>query len=247
MGTAPRTTLITGAGGGIGRALCAEFKGDGYIVIATDVIRDDTVDCDHFVEADLKKLCHDEAAIQDFKRQLRLPDCGLSVLVNNAAVQVLNATESISIQDWRDTLDVNLLAPFLLAQTLLVELEKKSGSVINIGSVHAMATKPGFVCYATSKAALNGLGRALAVDLGNRVRVNTINPAAVATPMLLDGFKGQDEQYELLASMHPLGRIAEPAEIAKVALFLASDLAAFMTGASVNADGGILSRLYDPE
>jgi NAD(P)-dependent dehydrogenase (short-subunit alcohol dehydrogenase family) len=103
------------------------------------------------------------------------------------------------------------------------------------------------VCYATSKAALVGLTRALAVDLGSRVRVNAINPAAVATPMLLDGFKGKEALYAALGGMHPLGRIAEPAEIAQVALFLASRKAAFITGAAFDVDGGILSRLHDPD
>ena len=151
------------------------------------------------------------------------------------------------MQDWHDTLDVNLLAPFLLTQALLNNLERGNGSVVNISSVHARATKPGFVCYATSKAALAGLTRALAVDLGSRVRVNSINPAAVITPMLLEGFKGRDDQYAELAKMHPLGRIAEPSEIAQMAVFLASNKASFISGTAFNVDGGILSRLHDPE
>ena len=247
MDNKPRIALITGAGGGIGRALCTEFKNDGYYVIATDLTRVSNVTCDQFVEADLKALCRDEVYLKDFLQHLQQPATGLTALVNNAALQILNKTEAVSVQDWRDTLDVNLLAPFLLTQALLPQLEKGSGSVVNIGSVHAVATKPGFVCYATSKAALSGLTRALAIDLGSRVRVNAINPAAVATPMLREGFRGKDELYEALASMHPLGRIAEPVEVARVALFLASDKAAFITGSTFNVDGGILSRLHDPD
>lgn len=241
------TALITGAAGGIGRALCAEFKGAGYRVIATDVAGASGVSSDHFVEADLKAVSRDEACLTRFVQQLNLPASGLTVLVNNAAVQILNRTDMVSVQDWRDTLDVNVVAPFLLTQALLPYLEKAGGSVVNMGSVHAIATKPGFVCYATSKAALVGLTRALAVDLGGRIRVNAINPAAVATPMLLQGFKGKDAQFAALGGMHPLGRIAEPAEIAQAVLFLASRNAAFVTGAAFDVDGGILSRLHDPD
>lgn len=241
------TALITGATGGIGRALCAGFREAGYRVIATDVVDAAGVAYDHFVEADLKAVCRDEACLKRFIQQLTLPAYGLTVLVNNAAVQILNRTDAVSTEDWRDTLDVNVLAPFLLTQALLPYLEMAGGSVVNIGSVHATATKPGFVCYATSKAALVGLTRALAVDLGGRIRVNAINPAAVATPMLLQGFKGKDEQLSALGGMHPLGRIAEPAEIAQAVLFLASRNAAFVTGAAFDVDGGILSRLHDPD
>ncbi len=247
MSNPPRTVLITGATGGIGRALCKAFMLEGYRVIATDLQFSDDIDCNQFIEADLKKICTDKTSLSDFIDQLELPGQALTVLVNNAATQILNKTEAVSVDDWRDTLDVNLLAPFLLTQSLLDKLIKAHGSVVNIGSVHASATKPGFVCYATSKAALAGLTRALAVDLGNKIRVNAINPAAVATPMLLEGFAGKNDLYAQLGDMHPLGRIAKPEEIAQVAVFLASDKASFISGTSVEVDGGILSRLHDPD
>jgi NAD(P)-dependent dehydrogenase (short-subunit alcohol dehydrogenase family) len=239
--------LITGAGGGIGRALCEAFKLDGYRVIATDLSHVDGLECDQFIEADLRQICNDASVRQEFVDQLQLQDTGLTVLVNNAATQILNTTEDITTQEWKDTLDVNLLAPFLLTQALLEPLQLAKGSVVNIGSVHARATKRRFVCYATSKSALAGLTKALAVDLGDRVRVNAINPAAVATPMLLEGFEGKDELFAQLAGMHPLGRIAEPAEVAQVAVFLASNKASFISGAALDVDGGILSHLHDPD
>ena len=144
------------------------------------------------------------------------------------------------------TLDTNLVAPFLLIQKLLPMLEASQGSVVNIASVHATVTKPEFVCYATSKAALVGMTRAMAVDLGPRLRLNAINPAATATPMLLAGFEGRPEALKELSKMHPLERIAEPQEIAQTALFLCSDKARFITGACWALDGGIGARLHDP-
>ena len=94
--------------------------------------------------------------------------------MNNAAVQILAPADAITFDQWRETLDTNLLAPFLLTQALLPELERGRGSVVNVASIHANLTKPGFVAYATSKAALVGLTRSLAVDLGGRVRVNAV-------------------------------------------------------------------------
>ncbi|MBW4697540.1 MAG: SDR family oxidoreductase [Aphanocapsa lilacina HA4352-LM1] len=243
----PTTAVITGANGGIGRALCSVFKAAGYRVVALDV-REGECECDHFVPVDLQKLCLQEGYRDSSLDRLRaeLPPEGLYALINNAAVQRLGATGQITPADWRETLDVNLTAPFLLIQGLLGELERAGGSVVNIASVHAKATKPGFVSYATSKAALVGLTHSLAVDLGSRVRVNAICPAAVATPMLKAGFEGRAQQWQDLARMHPLGRIAEPEEVARAALFLVSPQAAFVSGTALDLDGGISHRLHDP-
>ena len=242
-----KTALITGALGGIGQALCAEFQKAGYFVIGTDK-RDGPCACDAFVNIDVRELYASSTAREKLVADVRaiLGDKGLTVLVNNAATQVLNKTDDIQIADWDATLETNLIAPFLLLQSLLPDLEKAKGSCVNIASIHSVATKPGFVCYATSKAALVGMTRALAVDLGPRVRVNAINPAATATPMLLAGFEGRSKEFDELAKKHPLERIAQPWEVAKTAIFLASEDAAFISGACLHIDGGIGGRLHDP-
>lgn len=242
-----KTAFITGSNGGIGTALCREFRAAGYFVIAADRTPK-ACDCDCFIQHDVSLLHSHSEERENVSRQVReaLGPNGLSVLINNAAVQILNRADDIAVKDWDETLQTNLVAPFLLTQIFLPLLESAKGSVVNITSVHARATKPGFVCYATSKAALEGLTRALAVDLGPRVRINAISPAATATPMLLAGFEGKPKEFEELAKKHPLERIAEPGEIARVALFLASPEAAFITGATLQVDGGISSRLHDP-
>jgi len=242
-----KTLLITGSEGGIGEALCRNFKGHGFKVIGLDLERR-SADLDVFVPCDLKRLCEEETYRTDVLSELRNhceADC-LQVLINNAAVQILKPMERLQAADWTRTLNINVIAPFLLAQGLLPCLEADSGSVINIASVHAHATKPGFVCYATSKAALVGLTKAMAVDLGPRVRVNAICPAATATPMLQAGFADNPTALAQLSFMHPRGRIALPAEIADIAFFLASPQADFLTGTILYADGGICARLHDP-
>lgn len=241
------TALITGALGGIGQALCSEFQKAGYFVIGTDK-RDGKCSCDAFLNIDVRELYTSAETREKLVADIRniLGGKGLTVLVNNAATQMLNKTDNIKIDDWDATLETNLIAPFLLLQALLPDLEKAKGSCVNIASIHSVATKPGFVCYATSKAALVGMTRALAVDLGPRVRVNAINPAATATPMLLAGFEGKSAEFDELAKKHPLERIAQPWEVAKTAIFLASPDAAFITGACLHIDGGIGGRLHDP-
>lgn len=244
-----KTALITGAAGAIGAALCRAFKDDGFRVIATDKTHPDPSCCDESIDIDLNALVEDaeyrDSAIRNIYEAIG--DQRLDVLVNNAAIQVVASLDGLGIDDWRQSLNVNLLAPFLLIQGLLPCLKKASGSVVNIGSIHAKLTKPRFSCYATSKAALSGLTRCLAVELGSAVRINEITPAATETPMLLAGFDGRTDLLEALGAAHPMGRIASPDEIARVAVFLASEKASFITGASIPVDGGIGGRLHDPE
>ena len=242
------TALVTGAAGGIGRVLCREFRAAGYRVIGLDW-QDAALDSDHFLQADLARFTRDEAYRGEIAAQARvlLGAGGLSVLVNNAAVQILGSTETLSESAWRETFDVNVLAPFLLVQQLLPELESARGCVINVSSIHASLTKPGFVGYASSKAALVGLTRSLAVDLGGRVRVNAICPAAIGdTPMLEEGFAREPEARAQLAGVHPAGRLGAPKDVARCALFLAAGGSEFLTGAVLGLDGGIASRLHDP-
>lgn len=243
-----KIAMITGSSGGIGTALCSVFAGAGYRVLGLDC-RPPTEETYEHVDVDLARLSVDADYWRSTAQKIRrlVPSAGLDVLVNNAAVQVVKPTEDLTAEDWHQTLNTNVVAPFLLTQALLPELERAAGAVVNVASVHALLTKPRFVSYATSKAALVGLTRSMAVDLGGRVRVNAIKPAATATPMLLAGFDGRQESFSKLASMHPVQRIATPKEIAQAALFLASKEAAFITGTILNVDGGIGARLHDPE
>jgi NAD(P)-dependent dehydrogenase (short-subunit alcohol dehydrogenase family) len=240
--------LITGANGGIGAALCAAFANAGYHVIATDHCADTRLPY-AYLPLDLSALPRNSSLQDDVLKWVRhaLHDHPLRVCVNNAAVQLRGHLEEIEDGEFQRTFDVNVFAPLVLARLLLPLLEAANGSILNIGSIHARATKPGFVSYASSKAALLGLTQALAVDLGPRVRVNAIQPAAVATEMLTDGFSDNPEGYRQLQRYHPIGRIAEPEEIARMAVFLASPEASFVSGAAIDISGGIACRLHDPD
>ncbi|MGR8919449.1 MAG: SDR family NAD(P)-dependent oxidoreductase [Gammaproteobacteria bacterium] len=244
------TVLVSGCFGGIGQALVAAFRQRGYRVVGTDRAGAPGADAqpDSFVLLDLAALGNgaaDAGALLD-ALAAACAGGGLSALVNNAAVQRLGAFDALTDEDFLVSMQVNVLAPAALARLCLPLLRSAGGSVINIGSIHAALTKPHFSAYAASKAALRGLTQAMAVELGQHVRCNVIEPAAVSTPMLEAGFADAPERREALAAHHPAGRIGCAAEVARLAVFLASDEAAFINGAVLGIDGGIRARLHDP-
>lgn len=235
--------LVTGAAGGIGQAIVATLM-ESYHVVSIDA----RLDGDHW-PFDITSL-EDEATRGAFysrvQQDLSANGCRLKGLVNNAAVQILGGLAELDVESFEKTMRVNVTAPLVLSRMFAPDLSESGGSIVNIGSIHATLTKPGFVSYATSKAALAGLTRALAVDLCGRIRVNCIEPAAISTPMLMAGFEGAEEKYELLQAHHPSGRIGEPSEVASLVRFLISDDAGFLNGCSIGLDGAISHRLHDP-
>ena len=240
-----RVALITGAAGGIGRALVSVFEAQGWRVVSTDRVAMDRPG--HVVGSLADLSSPDTAGGAALITALRAETRGtLSAIVHNAAFQVVRPTAELSADDWQTTLTVNLMAPFWLTQAFLPELRARHGSVLAISSIHERLTKPGFVAYATSKSALSGMVRAMAVDLGGQVRVNAICPAAIGTPMLKAGFEGQPQAFAQLEAHHPIGRIGTPEEVAELAAFVCSDRSRFMTGACLDLSGGISGRLHDP-
>ena len=249
MADVDRYCLITGAAGGIGRALVKAFDNAGYGVIGLDLSpQPSDLECRYWIACDLSKLVNDVEVADEVSRLVSeiVGGSGLHALINNAAVQVLGGVESLTRENWRQTINVNLLAPFFLAQGLMNLLVKAQGSVINIGSIHAQLTKKNFVAYATSKAALAGMTKAMAVDIGCRVRVNAIEPAAVDTEMLRSGFGTDEEKLQTLRSYHPTLTIGKPEEVAEVAIVLVGDDLGFMNGSLISLNGGIGSVLSDP-
>lgn len=241
--------LITGAAGGIGQALVKEFYEAGYHVIATDT--NSEVPCNlspcTWISADLYQFVECEKYAKKIVQKVLdiLGDHFLNILVNNAAVQILNDTLSLSRDNWKMTLAVNLQAPFFLSQALLHKFAPSEGSIINISSIHSRLTKKNFVAYATSKAALSAMTRSMAVDLGADIRVNAIEPAAIDTEMLRAGLSSEPGLYKKLSEKHPVNRLGYPGEIAKIAYLIASSNIGFLTGSCISIDGGIGAALND--
>lgn len=240
-----KSILITGVLGGIGSAIARMFKENGYFVYGLDV-RESQIDfVDKLIVFDLNKFCLDDEYRNLFINYFESTIPSLDVLVNNAAVQLLDKLDDLQLSHWQETLNVNLTGPLLLSQLFLKRLERVNGCIVNIGSIHQQLTKPRFISYATSKSALIGLTKALAVDLEGRVRVNAISPAAIQTDMLLAGFDGNEEALNQLRKLHPVQRIGYPKDVAKLVLFLTSENSGFIHGANLSLDGGISSVLKD--
>jgi NAD(P)-dependent dehydrogenase (short-subunit alcohol dehydrogenase family) len=241
--------IITGACGGIGSELVRAYRTEGYRVIAVDLKEVSIFPQDvEYLSLDISRIVEDLQARTDLKSAItkQIGDDRLCGLINNAAVQIVKRVEDIQTEDWSLTLNTNLLAPFFISQMFLDNLESGGGSIVNISSVHARQTKKNFTVYATSKAGLSSLTRLMAIELGDRIRVNAIEPGAISTQMLEDGFRTQPEKRILLDELHPMGRIGEPSEVAQLALFLTSSKAEFINGATIAIDGGIRNQLHDP-
>lgn len=239
--------LVTGSSGAIGAELVHAFAQTGRQVIGLDV-RPPSDPSDVFLEADLELLVREPSYFQQVIDNVRNRLAGNQVdaIINNAAVQRTGPFDQLDLAAWRSTMDVNVLAPVLLIQAFRADLVATRGSVVNIASIHAGQTKPHFTAYATSKSALAGLTRALAVECGSQFRVNAIAPAAVDTPMLRDGFRDNPAQLDELRLFHPTGSIGSAREIASLAVALCSSQFPFLNGSVVTIDGGISGRLHDP-
>jgi NAD(P)-dependent dehydrogenase (short-subunit alcohol dehydrogenase family) len=242
-----KTVLITGANGAIGQGLCRGFKSDGWRVIGSDIEKNGKSNIDSYISIDLDLLCNDTSyRNQSIEAIINQCHDGLNTLINNAAIQILNPISELSLQDWKQTINVNLNSVFILIKGLKSKLEQAKGSVINIASIHAQLTKPNFSAYSTSKAGLIGLTKSLSVELGAKIRVNAISPAAISTPMLEAGFSEDQKDRERLDAYHPTKGIGTVDDIVAAALYL-SKADVFINGAIINIDGGINSRLHDPK
>jgi NAD(P)-dependent dehydrogenase (short-subunit alcohol dehydrogenase family) len=242
-----KTILITGSNGAIGQGLCQSFTENGWWVIGTDLEENSKGNTNIYLSIDLNLLCEDSAYCDQSIKSI-LSECkeGLDVLVNNAATQILAPIEELTFKNWQKTLNVNLSSVFILIKGLLTKLEKKTGNVVNIASIHSTLTKENFSAYATSKAALVGLTKSLAVELGSKIRINAISPAAIDTPMLRDGFDGNLDGLTDLKDFHPTKSIGSVPDVVSATLFLSNNKNSFLNGSILNLDGGISSSLHDP-
>lgn len=243
-----RKALVTGSVGAIGSAMVRTFRDHGYKVCGLDITNDFDKLSDHFIEVDLYELVNDASARQAVVLDIKswLGTHKLDVLVNNAGYQYVSHDHPMPVEELIRSYSINVIAPYLLVTELADVMSEGSASVVNIGSVHSRLTKPGFVGYSITKAALAALTRGLALDYQDRLRINCIEPASTETPMLLDGFSNCPEKKADLEDFHPQKRIGTPAEIAAVALALSSSEVRFLHGACIDVSGGISGRLHDP-
>ncbi len=241
--------VITGFRGGIGQQICRLLRARGLRIFGIDEALGNSADlADASTSIDLAHIARSDLALTNLVEEIVAVIGGSKLvgLVNNAAVQITDVMAETSRESWLRTLDVNVTAPFMLIKTLREVLRAGEGSVVNISSIHARLTKPGFTAYSTSKAALSGMTRALAIEFASEVPVFGVEPGAVDTPMLRAGFEGNSDGLRELNRYQPLGRIARPEELAELVHYLISSRPLLLSGAVLEAGGGIASRLHDP-
>ena len=242
-----RGVIVTGAAGGIGKATAEAFSATGAKVMAVDLDRskvDDVVSgfegSGHIgVAADLTDLAGHDALIARARSELG----GLYALANLAAVlRRVSGLDAVTEEDWDFQHDVNLKANFFLCRAAgNAMIEGGQGGRIIVFSSQGWWTGGfgGSVVYAATKGGVTSMCRGLARTFGpHKITVNTISPGQVKTPMLMTGLS--QEVYDTMTKQTPLGYVAEPAEMAGPVVFLASDHASYITGATINVSGGFL-------
>jgi NAD(P)-dependent dehydrogenase (short-subunit alcohol dehydrogenase family) len=241
-----KAVLITGCEGGIGRALVQRFTEERYRTIGLDLFKTEEPGHDE-IRWDLNNLTT-ESAIGALGKQIKiaLAQDELIGVINNAATQILMPFEELTVEQFSISLQVNCTAAFAVSKSVFPALRDSKGTLLNIGSIHARLTKPKFIAYATSKAALEGMTRAMAVELGAEIKVCAISPAAVGTEMLRAGFVGMEDDLKRLENFHPTRSIGHVQEIAQIALMLVGGDTPFTNGTVLSIDGGIGSVLHDP-
>ena len=246
-----RYVVITGASRGIGRATWELFAKNNWFVIGIgrSPLQGDIPQQGQFIQADVSY----EKDWQKIKEETARITDQLDAVVNNAAIQVTKPIIDTTLEEWDQVINANLRSVFLSVKLLHSLLKAgNGGAIVNVSSVHAVATSKDIAAYAASKGGMLALTRALAIELApDKIRVNTVLPGAVDTEMLRSGLNRDhagsgttDERMEILASKTVIGKIGRPEEIARAIYFLADqDESSFTTGSSLIVDGGATTRL----
>jgi NAD(P)-dependent dehydrogenase (short-subunit alcohol dehydrogenase family) len=241
-----RLALVTGAGSGIGEAIALAMAEAGARIIAVDI---DGAAAERTAAAIGRETASfacdvtDRSGCDRLAVEIRNRIGPISVLVNNAGIiRRGTVTEPNTRADWDATLAVNLDGPYNMVTAFLDQLRETKGSIINIGSIQSFVALPNSAAYTTSKGGVRMLTKALAIELSPLgIRVNAIGPGFTATP--LNAKAREDPTYMAnFTNRIPLGRIGTPEDIAGPAVFLASDMARYITGVTLPVDGGYLAR-----
>jgi NAD(P)-dependent dehydrogenase (short-subunit alcohol dehydrogenase family) len=244
---------VTGAGSGIGRAIAQGYAREGARVVVLDVNADAASETAQQILNEggkahafvLDVTDHDACRVMATKVAGEVGN--ISILVNNAGINRRNAftaEASAVIKDWHDIMAINLNGVFNVTHAFLEQLRATKGRIVNIGSIQSFVhvRTPNSPAYTTSKHGVLGFTRALAAELGkDGVRVNAIGPGLIETPLNAQVRANNPELIRIFLDHTPLGRAGRPEDIVGPAVFLASDLSAYVTGSIVMADGGYRS------
>jgi 3-oxoacyl-[acyl-carrier protein] reductase len=240
-----KKAIVTGGSRGIGMEIVKKFLSEGASVYFMDLVESEAMD-------DFQALAGETGASVTFKKtdvsseeevtgvvkEILEDSGGIDVLVNNAGITRDGLIFRMPVENWEMVLKINLTSAFLLSKHLaMAMMKRKTGSIVNMASVVGIGGNPGQTNYSASKAGLIGFTKSLAKEVAARgVRVNAVAPGYIDTEMTK---KLNEQAREAMLSQVPMGRPGTPEEVAKVVLFLASDLASYITGRVIQIDGGM--------
>lgn len=245
-----KIAIVTGGGLGIGRATAHMLATEGAKVAVTDIDDEAGQKTVSLIEEDggiASFFHHDVSSEDDWTRVVSdVTDAyGVAdVLVNNAGIYHIEPMADMSVEDWRNLMDVNVTGVFLGLKHCTPPMQTEGrGSVINLSSVAGLVGLPNHSCYGASKGAVRIMTKDAAMELApSGVRVNSIHPAYIDTQMADYGAESQNATKEELDAMHPLGHMGEPDDVAYAVLYLASEESKFVTGAEFVLDGGFTAQ-----
>jgi len=257
-----KVALVSGAGNGIGAETARTLAAAGGVVIVTDI--DEAAGAR--VAADITaagRRAHDyrldvtqEADWREVTRRVCADHGGLDVVVNNAGIECIQRIADLTLDDWHRVCRVNLDGVFLGTKYAIWGMTEGSttrpqgGSIINLSSVAGLVGTPGQSAYNTTKGGVRLFTKSAALEcanLGCGIRVNSVHPGVIETPLVAAAWKGwtdvgfgatEQETRDNVLRMHPIGRLGQPADVARAILYLASDDSSFVTGAELVVDGG---------
>ena len=233
---AGKVAVVTGANGGIGGATVEALQAQGVHVVVTDLSTPETLpDGVEFRALDVT----DVAATRALAADVAASHGRLDIWVNNAGMMKRQDSLTLDLADWQRTIAVNLQGTFFGAQAAAQQMARQgSGAIINLSSYAGIKARPTCADYAAAKAGVAHLTQCLALEWGHLgIRVNAIAPGFIETPMS-NWMHGNPETYKAYLARIPAGRLGQPSEIAKTVVYLSSDLASYVTGHVVAADGG---------
>ncbi len=251
-----KVAVVTGAATGIGGATAVAFGKEGAKVVLADVNESELGErlaeieaaggSGIIVVADVTQAADARRAVTEAVTEFG----GIDLLVASAGIQTYGTVVTTDEDTWDRTLAVNAKGVYLAAKYCIPEMAKRGGgAIVTVASVQGLFSQPNVAAYSASKGAVIAMTRTMAIDhAGDNIRANSLCPGSVDTPMLRASAKlfspdDPDGALNEWGGLHTLGRIAQPEEMAQVALFLCSDAASFVTGAAIVADGGLTIRL----
>ena len=238
-----RVAIVTGGGSGLGLAIAEKFTQAGIetIIVGRDQeklkkAKEQLGDLCHAIVCDVSDLSSVPGFVSDVLKKFGQID----ILVNNAGINMKKEITDVSDEDFQKVITTNLTAVFVLSREVIRHMQKKkSGCIINISSMAAQYGLPKVIAYSASKTAIDGITRAMAVELGPKgIRVNAIAPGFIYSAMTAKALDSDPERKAKVFNRTPLGHMGQPEDIGAAALYLASDAAKYVTGVILPIDGG---------